>query len=432
MVSFVGYNTQELTVDGSTTPIVVVLTEASSLKEVVITGYSSQVKRNITGAVGTISNKDLLAVPSTGVAQALQGRIAGVSVGQEGGPGGGTMVRIRGFGTVGDNEPLYIIDGVPTQTGLNDINPNDIETVQVLKDASAASIYGARAGNGVVIVTTKRGKAGKAKLTFDAYTGTQVVPTLPGVLSAQQFADVLWAAQKNNGQNPSHPKFGNGATPSVPTALNAEGTVLTNKNGTNWLDEIFNNAPTKNFNIGVTGGSDAGSYAFSGGYMKQDGILLHTGYERFTGRVNTNFNINKNVRIGENLSVSYSTKVGISNQNTENPVTMAIRMPSVLPVYRTDGVTYAGGGVGGFNNAQNPVWALTRAKDNYDTRLRVFGNAFMEVDLMKGLTAKTSIGIDYLGGQINKFTGINYEDAEVVGSNKLEQTANTVAGYTWF
>ena len=364
------------------------------------------------------------------MAQALQGRIAGVTVGQEGGPGGGTMVRIRGFGTVGDNEPLYIIDGVPTQSGLNDLNPNDIESVQVLKDASSASIYGARAGNGVVIVTTKKGKAGTAKFTFDSYMGTQVVPTLPGVLNAQQFADMLWTAQKNAGQSPSHPHFGNGATPVIPTNLSPN--ILLNRTGTNWLDEIFNNAPVKNYNLGVTGGTEAGSYAFSGGYLKQDGILLGTGFERFTGRVNTNFNIKKHIRIGENLTVSYSNKNGgISNQNTENPITMAFRMPSVIPVYGNDG-KYAGGGVGGFNNAQNPVAALNRGKDNADTRLRVFGNAYMEAELMKGLTAKTSIGVDYTVGQTSRFTAINYEDAEVVGSNKLDEYNNTVSNYTWF
>jgi TonB-dependent starch-binding outer membrane protein SusC len=427
IISYVGYDAKEITVVNGE-PIALTLSDDKSLSEVIVTGYSSQTKRNITGAVGTIAARDLLAVPSTSVSQALQGRIAGVSVGQEGGPGGGTMVRIRGFGTVGDNEPLYIIDGVPTQTGLNDINPNDIETVQVLKDASAASIYGARAGNGVVIVTTKTGKAGKPQLSFDAFTGTQVVPTLPGVLNAQQFADMLWTAQKNSGQSPSHPHFGNGTTPKIPTNL---ATNIPLSNGTNWLDEIFNDAPTQNYNIGVRGGTEDGGYSFSGGYQKQDGILINTGYDRFTGRVNTHFKVKERVRIGENLTVSYSNRVGISNQNTENPVTMAIRMPSVIPVLGTDG-RYAGGGVGGFNNAQNPVAALNRGKDNNDNRLRVFGNTFLELELLKGLTAKTSIGIDYLAGQASRFTAINYEDAEVVGSNKLDQTVTTLANYTWF
>jgi TonB-dependent starch-binding outer membrane protein SusC len=425
--SYIGYVTKEWTVDGNS--VTIALAEQSTLQELVVTGYASQVKRNVTGAVGTIAAKDLLAVPSTGVSQALQGRIAGVTVGQEGGPGGGTMVRIRGFGTVGDNEPLYIIDGVPTQTGLNDLNPNDIETVQVLKDASAASIYGARAGNGVVIVTTKTGKAGKTKLSFDSYLGTQVVPKLPGVLSAQQFADMLWTSQKNSGSSPSNKHFGNGASPVIPTNLSAN--VPLNRTGTNWLDEIFNDAPVSNYNLSATGGTEAGSFAFSGGYLKQDGILLHTGFERYTGRVNTNFNLKDRIRVGENLTVSYSQKVGISNQNTENPVAMAIRMPSVIPVYGTDG-RYAGTSVGGFNNPQNPVSALTRAKNNTDNRLRVFGNAYAEVDLMKGLTAKSSIGVDYVAGNATRFTGINYEDAEVVGSNKLDLTSTTYGSYTWF
>jgi TonB-dependent starch-binding outer membrane protein SusC len=425
--SYIGYVSKEVTVDGSA--ITVALAEMSTLQELVVTGYATQVKRNVTGAVGTIAAKDLLALPSTGVSQALQGRIAGVTVGQEGGPGGGTMVRIRGFGTVGDNEPLYIIDGVPTQTGLNDLNPNDIETVQVLKDASSASIYGARAGNGVVIVTTKTGKSGKTKLSFDSYLGTQIVPTLPGVLNAQQFADMLWTSQKNSGSSPNNKHFGTGASPVLPSNLSP--TVPLNRTGTNWLDEIFNDAPVANYNLSATGGTEAGNFAFSGGYLKQNGVLLHTGFERYTGRVNTNFNLKDRIRVGENLTVSYSKKVGISNQNTENPVAMAIRMPSVIPVYGTDG-RYAGTSVGGFNNPQNPVAALTRAKNNNDNRLRVFGNAYAEVDLMKGLTAKSSIGVDYVAGDATKFTGINYEDAEVVGSNKLDLTSTTYGSYTWF
>jgi TonB-dependent starch-binding outer membrane protein SusC len=428
VISYIGYVSKEVTVDGSA--ITVALAEMSTLQELVVTGYTTQVKRNVTGAVGTIATRDLLALPSTGVSQALQGRIAGVTVSQEGGPGGGTMVRIRGFGTVGDNEPLYIIDGVPTQSGLNDLNPNDIETIQVLKDASAASIYGSRAGNGVVIVTTKTGKPGQLKLSFDSYLGTQVVPKLPGVLNAQQFADMLWTSQKNSGvATPAHRHFGTGATPTLPTNLSP--TVPLNRTGTNWLDEIFNDAPVSNYYLSATGGTDAGSFVFSGGYLKQDGILLHTGYERFTGRVNTQFKLKDRIRVGENLTVSHSQKVGISNQNTENPVAMAIRMPSVIPVYGTDG-KYAGTSVGGFNNPQNPVAALTRARNNSDNRLRLFGNAYAEVDLMKGLTAKTSIGIDYVAGNATKFTGINYEDAEVVGSNKLDVTSSTYNSYTWY
>jgi len=430
VITYIGYEKQLVTITNETN-YTIVLNDSSGfeLNQIVVTGYSSQSKRDITGAVSSIKSDDLLSVPSVGVSESMQGRVAGVTIGQEGGPGGGTSVRIRGFGTVGNNDPLYVIDGTPTKSGLNDLNPNDIESIQVLKDASAASIYGARAGNGVVIVTTKSGKSGKTKLTANMYYGSQIVPELPGVLNAQQFADMLWTAQINEGQSPSHPHFGSGSTPTIPSEF-APG-VPVSVNGTNWLSEIFNNAPVESYNIGATGGSDNGSYAFSGGYVNQEGILIHTGYKRYTARSNTSFKISDKITVGQNLTVSYSTLTGIDNQSTENPVSMAIRMPSVLPVRDTNG-NFAGTNVGGFNNPQNPVGALFRNRFDKDKRFRTFGNAYLEVELLEGLKAKTSIGIDYLSSRRSDFTGLNFEDAEVVGANKLDEYALTQSSYTWF
>ncbi|MEL7006094.1 MAG: TonB-dependent receptor plug domain-containing protein [Bacteroidota bacterium] len=171
-----------------------------------IVGYTAQSRRNVTGAVTSVDVDEVMQIPSTNISETLQGRVPGITIGQEGGPGGGTMVRIRGFGTIGNNQPLFVIDGVPTRGNLNDINPNDIESIQVLKDASSASIYGSRAGNGVVIVTTKKGKLNQPTLDFNSYYGIQsLTSALPEVLNAEQFADMLWQAQINDGQNPSHP-----------------------------------------------------------------------------------------------------------------------------------------------------------------------------------------------------------------------------------
>src|SRR5205085_7338724 len=173
--------------DNRTVVNITLKSDIVSLSEVVVTGYSTQSKRDITGAVATIDSKQLLSTPSTNVGQALQGKVAGVVVGNENSPGGGVMVRIRGFGTINDNAPLYVIDGVPTKGNLNTLNPNDIESMQILKDASAASIYGARAGNGVIIVTTKKGKVGKPVFTYDTYFGTQHPGKLLVMLSTQEY-----------------------------------------------------------------------------------------------------------------------------------------------------------------------------------------------------------------------------------------------------
>ena len=232
VVSYIGYLTQEITVGNRTVIDVSLLADTKTLNEVVVTGYGVQSKKDITGAVASIDSKTLLATPITNLAQGMQGRVAGVSVSNDNSPGGGVMVRIRGFGTINDNSPLYVIDGTPTKGNLNTLNPNDIESMQILKDASAASIYGSRAGNGVVIITTKQGKAGKPKLSYDTYYGSQGAWRFLDLLNTQEYANLLWESRTNalnrlvngvpqpgtNGSLtfPSNAQFGNGATPIVP------------------------------------------------------------------------------------------------------------------------------------------------------------------------------------------------------------------------
>src|SRR5688572_22348642 len=330
--SFIGYTTQEISVNNQSQINISLAPDILALSEVVVTGYGSQSKRDITGAVSTIDSKQLLTTPSTNLGQALQGKVAGVVVGNENSPGGGVMVRIRGFGTINDNSPLYVIDGVPTKGNLNTLNPNDIESMQILKDASAASIYGSRAGNGVVIVTTKKGKVGKPVFTYDTYYGTQRPGKLLDLLNTDEYAQLVWESRINanvlgtNG-NPAHAQFGNGPSPVIPdyifpagamegdprVAQNADGSYVNyssnidgadfnktkwlitkaNKTGTDWLDEIYNSAPIQNHQIGVSGGNEAGRYAMSLNYFDQEGIMIYTNFKRYSLRANTEFNINK-------------------------------------------------------------------------------------------------------------------------------------------
>ncbi|MBC7569059.1 MAG: TonB-dependent receptor plug domain-containing protein, partial [Spirosoma sp.] len=223
-VSAIGFAGQDITIGNRTEINVTMAVDTKTLNEVVVTGYGSQAKRDITGAVATVDTKQLLAIPATNVGQALQGRVAGVTVGNENAPGGGVMVRIRGFGTINDNSPLYVIDGVPTKGNLNTLNLGDIESLQVLKDASAASIYGSRAGNGVVIITTKKGKAGKPKFTYDTYYGNQQRGKVLDMLNTDEYAQLIWESRRNSGQvtangNPNHSQFGNGPSPVVPAFI---------------------------------------------------------------------------------------------------------------------------------------------------------------------------------------------------------------------
>src|SRR5687767_11125975 len=220
--SFIGYATQEVSINNRSVIDVSLVSDAVALSEIVVTGYTTQSKRDITGAVAIISSDQLLTTPSTNLGQALQGKVAGVTVGNENSPGGGVMVRIRGFGTINDNSPLYVIDGVPTKGNLNTLNLNDIESMQILKDASSASIYGSRAGNGVVIVTTKKGKVGKPIFTYDMYIGQQQPGKFLDLLNTEEYANLTWQARINAGAvsstngNPVHAQFGNGPTPTIP------------------------------------------------------------------------------------------------------------------------------------------------------------------------------------------------------------------------
>ncbi|RRB02607.1 SusC/RagA family TonB-linked outer membrane protein [Larkinella rosea] len=471
-VSAIGFTGQEISIGNRSTISITLQPDIKTLSEVIVTGYGSQSKKDITGAVATVDAKQLLSVPATNVGQALQGRVAGVQVGNENSPGGGVMVRIRGFGTINDNSPLYVIDGTPTKGNLNTLNLNDIETIQVLKDASAASIYGSRAGNGVVIITTKKGKAGKPKFSYDVYYGTQRPGKFLSMLNTNEYAQLTWESRKNSGAvgangNPTHSQFGNGPTPVIPdyifpsaasasdprVAQDANGNYINysnnidgpdfnktkwlitkaNKTGTNWFDEIFNPAPIQNHQLGVSGGTESGRYAMSLNYFNQQGIMMYTGYKRYSLRANTEFNVNKRVRVGQNFQVAYGERLGQpnGNSNESNPISFAYRIQPIIPVFDVTGY-YAGARGGDLDNARNPVADLWRNKDNLQKEVRLFGNAYAEVDILKNLTARTSFGIDYNLYNFKNYTLRDIESPESRGSNSLQTNNNYEWTWTWY
>lgn len=467
-ISAIGYTSQDVSIGSRTTLTITLVPDIKTLSEVVVTGYGAQAKRDITGAVATVDSKQLLSVPSTNVGQALQGRVAGVQVGNENSPGGGVMVRIRGFGTINDNSPLYVVDGVPTKGNLNTLNLNDVESMQILKDASAASIYGSRAGNGVVIITTKKGKAGKPKFTYDMYYGSQRHGKLLDMLNTQEYANLIWESRKNSGVvgangNPIHSQFGNGVTPTIPdyilpsgamegdprVARNADGTyknynndinspnflliTKANKEGTNWMEEIFQTAPIQNHQIGVSGGGENGRYAMSLNYFNQEGIMKYTGYKRYSLRSNTEFNITKRIRAGQNFQVAYGERIGQPNGNNaeSNPISFAYRIQPIIPVYDVAG-NFAGTRGGDLDNAFNPMADLYRNKENVQKEIRLFGNAFAEVDILPNLTARTSFGIDYNLFNFRNYSIRNIEASEARGSNSLQTSNNYEWTWTWY
>jgi TonB-linked SusC/RagA family outer membrane protein len=269
IISFVGYETQEITVGGRSIIDIAMVEDATSLEELVVTGYTIQDKKDLTGAVAPVEMNRIVSFPVSGVENMLQGQVPGVIVVSDNSPGGSSAVRVRGFSTIRNNDPLYIIDGVPTSAGLNLINPADIESLQVLKDASSSSIYGSRAANGVVIITTKKGKVGKTSISFDAYAGMQNATNLPKMLNAQQYGDLLWEANLNDGKTPSSDVYGDGPTAVIPQWLDADQTIPSDD--VDWVNEIFEAASVQNYNLNLSSGNEVSRHYLSLGIFRPTG-----------------------------------------------------------------------------------------------------------------------------------------------------------------
>lgn len=305
VVTYIGYNTKEIPA-GNGSPLTIQLQDdTQNLDEVIVVGYSVQKKKDLTGAVSVLEVGDLKDTPVSSVDQMMQGKLSGVNVIPDNMPGGGVAVRVRGFSTIRNNDPLYIIDGIPVDGGINFLNPNDIESMQVLKDASSASIYGARAANGVVIINTKRGKEGEFNVNLDAYFGVQKAAKQLRMLNAQQFGDMLWQAMKNDGKTPSHDIYGNGDQAVVPEYLDSD--HLIPSDDVDWVDEILRAAVVQSYNLSFTKADKKSNQLFSLGYYDQQGLVKFSDFKRVSGRFNSEYKLfDDHFRIGENISLSHS------------------------------------------------------------------------------------------------------------------------------
>jgi len=452
-VSSVGFETQNIAIPASNNISATLRTATSNLNEIVVTGYSSQRKKDLTGAVAVVDVANMKRMPAGTGEEALQGQASGVTIVTSGQPGAGSDLRIRGFTSLGSNDPLVIVDGV--QGDLHNINVNDIESLQVLKDASAA-IYGVRGSNGVVIITTKKGRQGKARVSYDAYYGMTEEGKGFDLANPQQTADAIWLQMLNSGLNPTDStwgtkQYGNGPKPVLPDYLiptrgmegdpntdpstyNIESNQITraNKAGTNWYKEIFRNAATQNHNLTVSGGAEKSSYLFSVGYLNQQGTLISTDLKRYSVRANTQFNIKDKIRVGENAYIQYRDNQVIQNQNEGNPISMAYREQPIIPVRDIMG-NYAGTHAEDLGNATNPVAIVERRQQyNNGRNWDINGNVFAEVDFLRHFTIRTNFG-----GSVNNYYYYNYspliyENAEGRGTGN---TFNEGAGYnsssTW-
>jgi TonB-linked SusC/RagA family outer membrane protein len=446
-VTSVGYDAIDVSLSANDSLLIEMAPSNSTLNEILVTGYTAQRKKDITGSVSVVNTKELVANPGSNVESLLQGRASGVNVGTSGVPGAGASVRIRGFTTFNANEPLYIVDGARIGS-ISDLNPNDIESMQVLKDASAAAVYGAAAANGVIIVTTKKGK-GQSKVTYDAYYGVQSLTKKYDLLNTEEYGQYLLGLQKgipgqtgtsfnlgqyNGGKTstsaPVIPEYilagtASGVQAGDPLAaeslykldlndVNGSGTYLivpANKSGTDWMDAITHNAPMMNHSLTVSGGTGTGNYLFGINYFNQDGIIRYTDYKRYSVRANTNFTVKNFLKIGENLQVNYIDKHGFTNQDEGNAISMAYRMQPIVPVFDLKG-NYGGTRGSNLGNASNPFANLQRGADNVDRKVGIIGSVYAEIAFLKYFTLKTVLGMDYGTSHYYNFGVPAYENAE--------------------
>ncbi len=438
--SYLGYATQEIAVNGNSSINAQLAEDASQLEEVVVLGYSSQTRGDLTGSVASVNLEEATKAPIVNAAEALEGRVTGVTVINSGAPGSSPKINVRGFGSTNNTDPLYIIDGVQTNNAsvLNSINPNDIEQMNVLKDGAAA-IYGSRAANGVVIITTKSGSynMSEAEISVDLYTGFSSATNVPELLNSQQLGDVLFQSFANDGTAFNHPQYGSGASAVVPSSLQGYTRVVsydpitrgpasaaTTPGGTDWLAAILRDAPTQNASVSMQNGSETGKYALSVAYLNRDGIQLNTGFQQGTTRLNSEFKLGKAITIGEHLGVSFST------QNNNNQINPALRSSPLIPLFDDEG-RFAGTGAQGTGNSRSPLALLERGKDDYNKLFRVFGDVYVAAKIADGLTAKTVFSGNVESFNRRAFQSLDPEHGEPLGTNTLFEQHIDNFSWTW-
>ena len=435
--SSLGFSSQTVTIGNQTQINISLATAVDLLDEVVVSGYQTQQRRTLSGAIGTVDTEEAFKTPVTNAAEALQGRVAGVQVITGGGPGAAPVVRIRGYSTTNDNSPLWVIDGVQTTDAniMRDINPKDIDQISVLKDGAAA-IYGARASNGVIVVTTKRGQYNQANtMEIDAWVGISNVTRVPDMLNAKQHADMTWESILNDGNIPTHPQYGSGPSPVVPDLLNvpmpsgaayegASARVMNGGLGTDWFDELFDPHTQKNVSLTASGGSSQARYHMSLRYTDAAGPMVYTGFESVSTRLNTEFRIGDKIVIGQNLSAIFDKE---SLSGSAYAVQSAAFSSPLVPVRDTNGNfagTYANSARTGIAN--NPIADLSRGQDDYNKNFKVIGDVYLKYDITPKLKFVSNAGISMRDLDGRYFTKLNPEHGEAISVNDLYENTFTI------
>ncbi|MBQ8463881.1 MAG: TonB-dependent receptor [Prevotella sp.] len=407
--SYVGYQPQELPAQQGMK--VTMQDDALSLNEVVVTGYTTQRKADLTGAVSVVSVAELAKQNENNPMKALQGRVPGMNISADGNLEGAATVRIRGEGTLNSGvEPLYIIDGVPTTGGMHELNGNDIESIQVLKDAASAAIYGSRAANGVIIITTKKGKDGKVKVNFDASVAASFYTNKIETMNAQQWGRAFWQANVNDGLNPNnnnlgynfdwgYDALGNPVLNGMSMDMFLDEGASVRSSDTDWFKEITRTGVVQQYNLSVSNGNEKGHSFFSVGYYDNLGTIKDSQFSRLSGRANADYKLfDGKVVIGENFTVNRTKGIAAPGGILEN----ALEFNPNFPIYAENGEFAQA--LGAYSERENPLSLLYNNKDNEYTQWRMFGDAHLSITPFKNFTLRTTLGMDYTQKEQRFFT----------------------------
>ena len=408
-ISYIGY--KPVTVKAAASIQVLLEEDTQMVDEVVVTGYTTQRKADLTGAVSVVKVDEIQKQGENNPVKALQGRVPGMNITADGNPSGTATVRIRGIGTLNNNDPLYIIDGVPSKAGMHELNGNDIESIQVLKDAASASIYGSRAANGVIIITTKQGRKGQIKINFDASVSASMYQSKLDMMNTEQYGRTLWQANVNSGKNPNANSIGY----QYDWGYNAEGyPVLDNiyipkfiddantiaTGDTDWFDEITRTGFIQQYNLSLSNGTERGNYFFSLGYYKNDGLIKYTNFDRISARINSDYKVIDNIlTIGEHFTLNRTTEV----QAPGNIMSDAMIALPMIPVHTVDGTNW-GGPNSTMPDRQNVARIIYDNRNNRYTYWRLFGDAYVNLNPVKGLNIRSTFGLDYAQKYQRNFT----------------------------
>ncbi len=466
--SYIGYQVSEMPVGDKTVINVTMQPESKSLDEVIVTGYSRQSKHDVTGAASTISANVIQNTPVTSVEEAIEGRAAGVTVDGQGGPGNSQTIRIRGVGSFGNNDPLYVIDGVQVRIGSsggsqdisNLLNPNDIESLTILKDPSLIALYGAEGSNGVIVITTKTGKKGDPTLEYNGYVGVENPRNLPKTITPQQQADALYASYANSGMSiPSSISsfYGTGTTPVLPDYIIEDESGTGNlgvaagdpqaspslynlqetigfyreiKEAPVWWSALFRPAITQNHNLTLSGATDKSNYAVAFVFLYDHGTLLNSYFKRYSLRVNTMFKIKPWLRFGENVEFSYASQ-NSETRGATNDISALYILSPFLPKYDIGGNLAGTGKALILGDTGNPYTSRVNSLGDKSYSQSLVGSAYGEADIIKGLTYTNQIGVQFFPDEFHSYTPVLSQEPIPITSNVFAEGGDYSLDWRW-